>query len=221
MYMPLKVGRSQDNQIIYQDETISKHHAVLTRLDRDTMRVDDQSTNGTYINNQRIHSTSLKKTDTLKLGSLEISTSELFNKAYKIWNKNQADFEAEFARLIPLFKEYENKQSKITGHKERMNTYLRIGITLAVLITLLLIPEDWMNTAIRTSLMIGSGVLISLFSLSFGKKTGNTRENMDRLQAAYERKLICPKCEKPLINRSLAYYHEARQCPHCQAKFFS
>lgn len=219
--MPLKIGRSQDNQIIYQDESISKHHAILTRIDKDTIRVQDQSTNGTFINQQRIHISNLKKKDNLRLGNFEISASDLFGKAFKIWNKNQMDFEAEFAALIPVFNEYEKKQARISGYKERVNTYLRIGITLAVLMTLLLIPADWMNTTIRTSLMIGSGVLISVFSLSFGKKTGNTRENMDRLQATYERKLICPKCERPLINRSLVYYHEAKKCPHCQAKFFS
>ncbi|MBT8198053.1 MAG: FHA domain-containing protein [Acidimicrobiia bacterium] len=48
------IGRSPDNGIVLEDVTVSRHHAVA-HLDSNGLTVEDSgSTNGTYVNGERI-----------------------------------------------------------------------------------------------------------------------------------------------------------------------
>ena len=53
-----KIGRNPDNDIVIQDDTrlVSRYHAVLKVQDNGTMTICDTSTNGTYINREKINS---------------------------------------------------------------------------------------------------------------------------------------------------------------------
>ena len=53
-----KIGRNPDNDIVIQDDTrlVSRYHAVLKVHDNGTMTICDTSTNGTYINREKINS---------------------------------------------------------------------------------------------------------------------------------------------------------------------
>ena len=53
-----KIGRNPDNDIVIQDDTrlVSRYHAVLKVHENGTMTICDTSTNGTYINREKINS---------------------------------------------------------------------------------------------------------------------------------------------------------------------
>lgn len=62
------VGRHPDSDIFLNDVTVSRHHCRFDVAD-DTIRVEDSgSTNGTYVNDQRIDTTELSPGDEVLVG---------------------------------------------------------------------------------------------------------------------------------------------------------
>lgn len=53
-----KIGRDPDNDIVTNDQDlrVSRNHATLTVNDNGTITINDQSTNGTYVNGVKIKS---------------------------------------------------------------------------------------------------------------------------------------------------------------------
>jgi pSer/pThr/pTyr-binding forkhead associated (FHA) protein len=67
----LAIGRLDDNDIIIEDDTfISSHHARLEIRPEGVWVVDLQSTNGSFVNGQRLTSErSVRKGDRIQVGS--------------------------------------------------------------------------------------------------------------------------------------------------------
>ncbi len=66
------IGRT-DGDLIIDDQNISKKHAVIETWSRDTYFIRDlASTNGTYINGQRITTTKIKHGDILTIGNTKL-----------------------------------------------------------------------------------------------------------------------------------------------------
>lgn len=73
---PLAIGRAPDNDLILTSAEISSHHA-LCFFERDQFRVRDLgSTNGTFLNGTRITEEVLKVGDVLRVGDVELQTTE-------------------------------------------------------------------------------------------------------------------------------------------------
>ncbi len=65
----VKIGRAADCQLILDDDYVSTRHAEIVRTDAGYVVEDLGSTNGTYVNNERITSaTPFGTTDTLRIG---------------------------------------------------------------------------------------------------------------------------------------------------------
>jgi len=65
----VKIGRAADCQLILDDDYVSTRHAQLIRTDSGYVVEDLGSTNGTYVNNERISSaTPFSTSDTLRIG---------------------------------------------------------------------------------------------------------------------------------------------------------
>jgi diguanylate cyclase (GGDEF)-like protein len=66
---PVRVGRGSDNQIVLEGDSVSRRHAHFERRNGRWFAVDDNSTNGTYVNEQQIPSeTELGTNDRIKVG---------------------------------------------------------------------------------------------------------------------------------------------------------
>lgn len=70
-----RIGRGADNDIVINDELVSKHHAVIEARPRadgqpgyEYFLQDRDSTNGCFVNDQRVDSTRLQKNDVIRLG---------------------------------------------------------------------------------------------------------------------------------------------------------
>jgi hypothetical protein len=72
----LSIGRGLDNDIILEDTRVSRHHAQLRYKTRRFWVTDMNSTNGTYINGERISEADLRHGDVLSLGGLELTFHE-------------------------------------------------------------------------------------------------------------------------------------------------
>jgi hypothetical protein len=76
-----KIGRYPSNDVVINDNTVSKFHAVLY-VDRNTIIINDlNSKNGIYVNGSRIHgSANLKDLDIVRLGSALFQWKEYIHK---------------------------------------------------------------------------------------------------------------------------------------------
>jgi pSer/pThr/pTyr-binding forkhead associated (FHA) protein len=62
------IGRSSENNIILDDITVSRKHALLSVSKEKIMILDNNSTNGIYINNEIKNKFTLKSGDKIQIG---------------------------------------------------------------------------------------------------------------------------------------------------------
>jgi tetratricopeptide (TPR) repeat protein len=68
----VNIGRAADNVIVVAHETVSQHHAILSREGMTYRMRDLVSTNGSYRNGERITSTLLKDGDVIQVGEIKM-----------------------------------------------------------------------------------------------------------------------------------------------------
>jgi hypothetical protein len=72
----LTIGRGLSNDIILEDARVSRHHAQLRYKTRRFWVTDLGSTNGTFVNGERVNEAPLRDGDTVSLGGLEMTFRE-------------------------------------------------------------------------------------------------------------------------------------------------
>lgn len=65
---PMRVGRGTDNHIVLEGDSVSRRHAFFERQGNRWLVVDDDSTNGTYRNEDAIRREVLENGDRIKIG---------------------------------------------------------------------------------------------------------------------------------------------------------
>ncbi|MEJ5922130.1 FHA domain-containing protein [Bifidobacterium thermophilum] len=66
------VGRDPHADILLDDSTVSRHHAVFRRTNGTFEVIDAGSLNGTYVNRQRVDDTQLKNGDEIMIGKFRL-----------------------------------------------------------------------------------------------------------------------------------------------------
>lgn len=74
--LEILIGRDPQNDLMLQDDTISARHARIFYLNNHWMAEDSQSTNGTFLNDEKILSpTALVESDIIRCGKVKISVN--------------------------------------------------------------------------------------------------------------------------------------------------
>ena len=68
----VRIGRSSANEIVLDDASVSRRHALLARRGDTTVVLDDRSLNGIQVNGQRVSESPLKDGDALLLGHVAL-----------------------------------------------------------------------------------------------------------------------------------------------------
>ena len=71
-----KIGRSSENNIILDDITVSRKHALLSVKKENIKITDNNSTNGIYINNEIKNDCVLKSGDKIQIGKYLLLLTE-------------------------------------------------------------------------------------------------------------------------------------------------
>lgn len=79
LHEQLTIGRNIDNDIHIDDSTISNHHARIIVESNNSYVEDLNSTNGTYVNGQRIKRHALKNGDCVMIGQHQLLFKPLTN----------------------------------------------------------------------------------------------------------------------------------------------
>jgi hypothetical protein len=69
----MTLGRAQDCELVFLDDTVSRHHARLELRDGRWFLIDLQSSNGTSINGRRVHEAEVRAGDRIELGAARFS----------------------------------------------------------------------------------------------------------------------------------------------------
>ena len=72
-----KIGRSSDNNIILDDITVSRNHALISVNNKNIKITDNNSTNGIYINNVIESDSELKSGDKIQIGKYLLLLTEV------------------------------------------------------------------------------------------------------------------------------------------------
>jgi pSer/pThr/pTyr-binding forkhead associated (FHA) protein len=71
------LGRGFTAQLRFEDDAVSRHHAVLVSRSRGTTLLDDRSANGTFLNGRRIVSAPLADGDVIAVGHVVLTFLEV------------------------------------------------------------------------------------------------------------------------------------------------
>ena len=71
------IGRSSDNEIILDDITVSRKHALISVTKQNVKIIDNNSTNGVYINNEIKNECELKSGDKIQIGKYLLLLTEV------------------------------------------------------------------------------------------------------------------------------------------------
>ncbi len=72
----IKLGRDKSNNIVIDDNLVSRFHALVHKIKNDYFVKDLNSSNGTFINNEMVPKNKyvkLKKNDIIRIGKTELS----------------------------------------------------------------------------------------------------------------------------------------------------
>lgn len=72
------LGAAADNEVVITDDYLSSRHAVIRYEDGKYEVLDNESTNGTYVNEKRVTREELIDNDTLRLGRTELRFKALY-----------------------------------------------------------------------------------------------------------------------------------------------
>lgn len=67
-----RIGRGVSATITLDDPTVSRRHALLVQRDGEVLLCDDRSTNGTWLNGERIREAPLAHGDVIQLGAVRL-----------------------------------------------------------------------------------------------------------------------------------------------------
>jgi EAL domain-containing protein (putative c-di-GMP-specific phosphodiesterase class I) len=70
--IPFQIGRRANSHFVIHSHQVSKFHAQIVQADNKFMLVDQNSTNGTFVNRQRINSAPLKQNDIIHIADKEL-----------------------------------------------------------------------------------------------------------------------------------------------------
>ncbi len=205
-------------------ETVSQQHISVSFKDESQQQLiveDLQSTNGTFVNGQRIKTRSILPSDQIKLGHKSIDTNWLFGQVKQKAKKHQIHFEEEFEAMKPDFDAFLKAREKVKSKSKRKTLYIRLGISFIPLLGLLYLFATGQTSSGLMYVFIVLSSVLTILTLMFQGGGTEQAEALDKLQAAYERKLACPKCGRSLATKSYAYWKERGTCTgsRCDAKF--
>ena len=68
----MHIGRSPAADIVLDDSSVSRRHALIARRGEETVILDDRSLNGIRVNGERVNEATLRNGDTILLGQVTL-----------------------------------------------------------------------------------------------------------------------------------------------------
>ena len=139
------IGRLEDNTFQIPEQSVSSHHCEVLLKGSDVLIKDLNSTNGTYINGEKITDKILKPGQILRLGQIEVRLETEGQPAPAAAAATTAKKQMENTRVIPRgvkLNEFEpgtgvkfDKNSPFAKKSNKTNTiFIAVGVVLGIII---------------------------------------------------------------------------------------
>ena len=69
----ISIGRTSDNDIVLDNKAVSRKHAQIEFGDDSALVIDNESLNGTFVNNRKINEQTLKDNDQITIGKFNLT----------------------------------------------------------------------------------------------------------------------------------------------------
>jgi pSer/pThr/pTyr-binding forkhead associated (FHA) protein len=67
-----RIGRGVATDVLIEDPTVSRRHAIVVQDDEGARVLDDRSTNGTFLNGERVRDAALTDGDVISIGRVAV-----------------------------------------------------------------------------------------------------------------------------------------------------
>lgn len=222
----VRIGRSDDNDLVVNLPAVSGHHAVVTMIDKNRFTIEDLgSTNGTFVNGNKVKKAEVTLQDKIKVGNAEISLARMFGlqpvnqpaaqiPAGKIPN----DFRQDFAKLKLLYTNYELKRREIQKKYNTNALVIRFVVSIALGLLAYVVTKQLGDDTVR--IIISSGTMAVTMGLSsFAANSPKKEEELKKLRIDLYRNYVCPnpKCKMQLGDKEWQLWALNHTCPRCGA----
>ncbi|HTD66194.1 MAG TPA: FHA domain-containing protein [Candidatus Limnocylindria bacterium] len=130
------IGRVEDNTFQIPDPSVSSHHCEVLLKGSDIVIRDLDSTNGTFINGQQITEATLKPSQILRLGQVEVRLEG--DQATSAQKKMTLDHTQVVPQGIKMDELGQLAKSGSPGFEKKSNKGTKIFITVAILVGVLI-----------------------------------------------------------------------------------
>lgn len=187
--MVIRIGKASDNDFVANDPHVSRYHAILTRDEKGDLFIEDtDSTNGTFVNGDRVIKKKVTPSDTVTLGAnYELNIKSIL--------KSDNDYSEEFAALKPIYDNYIKEKIRIQSSNQFKTRVLQsLPFALIGIFGLLIGVIGKHNQGI----FIGS-LIIAICAPTLGiylsaRQSAKIPALLQRLSNRFKINYVCPKC---------------------------
>ena len=203
----LKIGRSPNNDIVLNFQQVSSEHASITVIGVNTILIEDNnSSNGTFVNDIRVKRKIISKEDRVKIANILLDTSKHFLK-----------------RSLPKVNKVERQEESISSDFENLkviwDTYQRIKLNHKK-------AGFWKNLGLTVVGMGMGNVLLPVGGMMIGSMLGRVAggflKNDEKLQVVeneFKVNYVCPKCKVFLGYNPYEGLVQRQKCMMCKVKW--
>jgi pSer/pThr/pTyr-binding forkhead associated (FHA) protein len=216
--MIIRIGKAEDNDCVADDLYVSRYHAKLERNEKGELCIEDlNSTNGTFVNEDRIMKKKILPIDTVRLGNQYILNVK---EALKFDN----DYSEEFAELKPVYDAYVGEKVRIQSSNQ-FKTRLFQSLPFAVIgVTGLVIGFVGKGGGSQGIFIISLILAICIPTIGIylgARQSAKIPEQLQNLANKFKIDYVCPKCGTFLGEVPWESLANKKQCPvgTCRAKW--
>jgi len=143
----IKVGRAPENDIIIQDSLVSANHLAFTQDNEGNIFIQDfMSTNGTFVNEQKIDNQPiiLKSGDKVKIGQSDLDWEKYF-----ISDEKPANDSPQTTDFKEILEETPSKNFENTAFDKKNNRTLLIGLLALAFIFIVFLVIWYFNNIVK------------------------------------------------------------------------
>ncbi len=236
MEIEVKIGKDVEGEhkllIPATCKKVSRRHASIFWKDGEVTIVDNESTNGTYVNGRRIAKTKLKEEDVVWLGGkgddpecYQVDVKKVIEDCRALAEKLRTDYSQEFEGMKQAYIDYQQEVSEVKKKATQQSQLPKLLASLvpAVIGLIILLVSNDMTLRI-VSMSVGSVLSGIVGILTMGKSSAvndKISEQITELQIKYQPLYRCPKCHKNLpLTTHWRKLEADGECPFkCGAKF--
>ena len=219
------IGKADTNDVIVNDPTVSRSHAQISQIDKDTYLIEDlDSTNGTYVNGYRIKKSTISLSDEVKVSERVIDIRKIFGVVEQKQEKksDELDFTKEFAALEKVWSDYQKQRIEVTKNFNLKTSLIRGGFTIAPLIIFNIIKYSTTMTPKEMADFSSNYLVFSILGSTMAVVATGTMSPVEKLADLDEEfrvRYVCPnkKCSRQLGNTPWRSFLNPGYCPACKA----